>query len=249
MIEGRDGKPKIQMRLDLGALQMEVDGRPDGQTIHGYTSWLEYYTAQQRTHDSAHPDKARFLLDSDDCEKLLREGVQYYHRYISFWHLGKYELCARDTNRNLRLFAFVRDFAKHERDRLLFDQYRPFVTMIHTRAVATPLVELEDFEAALGAIDGGIAAVERFLDEYQQKHRADQCGELQQLKKWREEIEALIQPKEGQVKLLSSPPRKKRRSKMDRLRQDLDAAVEEERYEDAARLRDEIRKLTRNRKR
>ena len=32
-ILGLDGRVKIQMRLDLGILQMEVDGRPDGATI------------------------------------------------------------------------------------------------------------------------------------------------------------------------------------------------------------------------
>ena len=30
MLDGDDGRPKIQMRLDLGILQMEVEGRPDG---------------------------------------------------------------------------------------------------------------------------------------------------------------------------------------------------------------------------
>ena len=34
-IAGRDGRPKIQMRLDLGLLQMEQDGRPDGRRPHG----------------------------------------------------------------------------------------------------------------------------------------------------------------------------------------------------------------------
>jgi len=29
-INGMDGQPKLQMRLDLGLLQMELDGRPDG---------------------------------------------------------------------------------------------------------------------------------------------------------------------------------------------------------------------------
>ena len=76
--------------------------------------------------------------------RLLREGVQYYHRYISFWHLERYELCARDTNRNLRLFAFVREHARHTRDKLQFDQWRPYVTMMHARAVATPLIGLRE---------------------------------------------------------------------------------------------------------
>ena len=37
----------------------------------------------------------------------MREGVQYYHRYLAAFHLQRYDLVARDTARNLRLFAFV----------------------------------------------------------------------------------------------------------------------------------------------
>jgi hypothetical protein len=43
LIEGRDGEPRIQVRLDLGLLQMETTGRPDGLTPHGYASYLEYF--------------------------------------------------------------------------------------------------------------------------------------------------------------------------------------------------------------
>ena len=32
-IEGADGREKIQLRLDLGLMQMEVDGRPDGRRV------------------------------------------------------------------------------------------------------------------------------------------------------------------------------------------------------------------------
>ena len=34
-ISGLDGAPKLQMRLDLGLLQMELTGRPDGAKPHG----------------------------------------------------------------------------------------------------------------------------------------------------------------------------------------------------------------------
>ena len=119
-----------------------------------------------------------YLLEPEDCAELLREGVQYYHRYVCFWHLGSYELCARDTERNLRLFAFVREHARHDRDKLRFDQWRPYVTMMHARAVATPLVELEQWDAAAGVLDAGIRGIERFLEEYNQVQRASEVGEL-----------------------------------------------------------------------
>jgi hypothetical protein len=46
IIEGRDGEPKVQIRLDLGILQMNMTGRPDGLRPFGFESLLEYYQAR-----------------------------------------------------------------------------------------------------------------------------------------------------------------------------------------------------------
>lgn len=231
IITGEDGREKIQLRLDLGLLQMEIDGRPDGLRPSGHESWLEYYRHQQQTHDAANPDSAPFSLSEADCERLLREGVQYYHRYLSFWHLDRYELCARDTRRNLILFKFVRDYAKNDRDRLRFDQWRPYVTMMHSRAVATPFVELGDLPTAVSAIDAGIRDIRQFLDEYGQGEKAEECAELVQLTKWRDELAA-------QTPALPSPAD----DELSALRRRLAEAVRDEHFEEAARLRDEIRR-------
>ncbi len=47
IVHGDDGRSKIQLRVDLGLLQMEMDGRPDGLRPEGYESWLEYYEHKQ----------------------------------------------------------------------------------------------------------------------------------------------------------------------------------------------------------
>jgi len=243
VIKGDDGRRRIQLRLDLGILQMEFDGRPDGRRIHDEESWFAFHQRRQRDHDAANPDGAPYRMEPEDCAELLREGVQYYHRYICFWHLGAYELCARDTERNLRLFAFVREHARDDRDKLRFDQWRPYVTMMHARAVATPLVELEQWDAAAGVLDAGIRGIERFLEEYNAVERASQVGELTFLRQWKEEILTKIQEKsspttEGAVAALPKP--------VDRaveLRAQIRSAIAEERYEDAAILRDELQRL------
>src|SRR5438132_8266711 len=49
-INGMDGRPKLQMRLDLGLLQMEMNGRPDGRRPHGCESLLEYFEEQLKDH-------------------------------------------------------------------------------------------------------------------------------------------------------------------------------------------------------
>jgi hypothetical protein len=152
-----------------------------------------------------------------------------------------YELCARDTERNLRLFAFVREHARQEQDKLRFDQWRPYVTMMHARAVATPLVQLEQWDAAAGVLAAGIRGIERFLEEYNQTAKAAQVGELTFLRKWKEEIEAKRQGhEEGQPTALVEV---KPVDRLAELRTQIDLAVAEERYEDAARLRDELSQL------
>jgi hypothetical protein len=243
IIEGDDRRRKIQLRLDLGILQMEFDGRPDGRRIHGCDSWFEFHTQRQREHDRANPDSAPYVLEPEDCQELLREGVQYYHRYLSFWHLGMYELCARDTERNLRLFAFVREHARDERVRLEFDQWRPYVTMMHARAVATPLVQLEQWEAAVNVLDAGIRGIEQFLADYNQQEKAAQVGELAFLQRWKREILERNEPPKpkaiAQAKTTEAAPL----DPLEQLRSDLARAIQEERYEEAARLRDDLRRL------
>ena len=39
----RDGTEKIQIRIDMGILQLEVAGRPDGQRPFGSVSLLEHF--------------------------------------------------------------------------------------------------------------------------------------------------------------------------------------------------------------
>jgi hypothetical protein len=154
--------------------------------------------------------------------------------------LGFYELCARDTERNLRLFAFVRGHARHDRDKLRFDQWRPYVTMMHARAVATPLVELEQWDAAANVLDAGIRGIERFLEEYNQVERASQVGELTFLRRWKEEIASKIKGMSGETAALLAPTPTERIAD---LRAQIESAVAEERYEDAALLRDELKRL------
>ena len=238
IVQGSDGRDKIQLRLDLGLLQMDFDGRPDGQRVGGCSSWLDFYERQRIKHEADADNEEPFYLESEDCQRLLREGIQYYHRYVSFWHLERYELCARDTNRNLKLFAFVRQYARHDKDKMQFDQWRPYVTMMHARAVATPLVGLRDFGAAIGAIDAAIEGIREFLEQYNQTHNAENCSELTYLQRWREELVS-----KGSGELREEPY-----NPLTRLQAELEQAVEEERFEDAARLRDTIREQSKSMK-
>jgi hypothetical protein len=237
IVRGDDGEEKIQLRVDLGLMQMQFHGRPDGLRPKGHESWLDYYQSQQHLHDGDNPDSTPFLLEPEDCAELLREGVQYYHRYLSFWHLRRFELCARDTKRNLALFAFVREHARREPDKLQFDQWRPYVTMMHTKAVATPLVELRQIEAARRVVERGIAQIKEFLAEYGQTHRAKHCSELVHLERW---LKKLNERQPTAAEMYASSDR------LAQLRAELESAIAAERFEDAAKIRDEINAVREN---
>jgi len=134
-IVGDDGKPKIQMRVELGITQMEFTGKPDGSTPHGFESYLEYYENLAKRKG---PD---FKLNKENCMILMREGIQYYYRYLSLMKLNEYEGVIRDTSRNLRLFSFVKENAENMSDRWSFEQYRPYVIMIKSQAKALRFLE------------------------------------------------------------------------------------------------------------
>ena len=227
IIDGLDGTQKIQMRLDLGLLQMEYDGRPDGQQPHGFESLLEYYQDQLRLHIDAMGSDDGFFLDPDDCAALRSEALQYYYRYLSLFHLQHYAAVERDTRRNLRLFKFIRKYASEEDDRFSLEQYRPYVIMMNTRARGYILLEDNRYEDAIASIDKGIRKIQKFFKEFGQPKLAEKCSEMVLLKQFKTEL---------QEKRTDNP--------VEKLRQQMKLAVDREDYEAAAQIRDEIRKLT-----
>src|SRR3954468_10521864 len=72
LIRGNDGKPKLQLRLDLGLLQMELDGRPDGKRPHRVATELEFQKRKLVAHTKRTGSDAGFTLAAHDCA-LLRE--------------------------------------------------------------------------------------------------------------------------------------------------------------------------------
>ncbi|MCX6916994.1 MAG: hypothetical protein NT167_28810, partial [Verrucomicrobia bacterium] len=105
-IQGADGRDKIQLRLDLGLLQMETSGRPDGVKPHGCESLLDYYEHQRQSHLAENKPAEAFSLDERACETLRAEGMMFYHRYLAAFVLEDYDLVERDALRNLRLMDF-----------------------------------------------------------------------------------------------------------------------------------------------
>jgi hypothetical protein len=226
-IRGSDGREKIQLRLDLGLLQMETTGRPDGRRPHGCESLLDYHTKQLRAHRQAHGTNEGFALDEQACELLRSEGAMYYHRYLAEFVLEDYEAVQRDTVRNLRLFDLCHRYAEEESDRTILEQFRPYVLMMLARARGSAAARDGRPRAALAAIRQGIQSIETFYTRYGPEDRSEPAAEVAILTAMAKEIEG---------RMPVDPVR--------RLRRKLARAVREERYEDAAVLRDQLRRAT-----
>src|SRR5690606_19892536 len=168
-IRGGDGREVLQMRVDLGILQLETTGRPDGTRPGGCSTYYDYLlTRAMKQADS-------FLLDEEQCREVDREFVQFYHRRICWLRLQDYPRAAADAQHTLALMAFCREHSDDEQWVLSHEQYRPFV-LLH-RVQAEALYELEDgdgVDAAVAAIDQGLVEMQEFFDEYNASDRFDE---------------------------------------------------------------------------
>lgn len=224
-IMGDDGEPRIQIRLDLGILQMFADGRPDGERPHGYESLLEYFEdALESDEEGESPDREK--LTEDDCSALRDEAVQYYHRYMALLVLEDFDGVVRDTTRNLRVFDLCKTHAESEEDQGALEQYRPYVMMIRARALASQLVKDGEPRAAASSIDSTLDQLRVIFTERGEADTFEKSAEVQMLRQMREQLS----PK------LPKSPRAE-------LKERLEKAVAEENYELAAKLRDELKKL------
>jgi hypothetical protein len=224
-IIGLDGKEKIQMRLYLGALQMEASGRPDGCRPHGYESLLDYFQAiARRFREEGREDE--FELTPGDCAEIREEAMSYYYRYLGLFQLEDYAGVARDTERNLKVFDLVKDHARTDADKYALEQYRPYVIMMSARARQNIALDRNDFGAAYAILQKGMDAIRRFFDDYEPPGLAEKSEEFKIL---------AVQAEQLRKRLPRNP--------LDVLREKLDTAVSEERFEEAARLRDKIRQL------
>ena len=220
-ITGSDGREKLQLRLDMGVLQMEMAGRPDGRQPHGVESEMEF---QAERAEQAGKD---FELSEDDVGELQAEGVQYYHRYLALFQLGDWASVIRDTKRNLDMFTFVAKYAPDDEASWPVQQFRPYVLMMNTRAKANLALEKDDVDAAIALVEKGISKIEKFVKDNNRDGEADN-SEIASLSEWLAELRKL-----------------KPLTPVEKLNRELERAVQDEKYERAAELRDAIRNMQR----
>ncbi len=225
-IVGDDGRAKIQVRVDLGVLQMECDGRPDGARPEGFESLLDYQLDRLDRYVRESETSTGFIISSEECRALREEAVHYYHRYVALFALADFERVVRDTSRNLRVFELCRNYAASDVDRSLLEQFRPHVIMMRTRAQAEIALTAKEPRQALALIDEGLHEIRTVYEEGGRGADFERSNDAQLLRGMRDALVPRL-PASQRVEL------------EERLRSALDA----ENYELAAILRDELRLL------
>src|SRR6058998_1305790 len=222
-VTGLDGQEKLQLRVDLGVLQMEMSGRPDGQHPHNCESLLQYHKKKAAR---AQAKGETYELTPEECAELQQEGIQYYHRYLSLFQINDFDGVVRDTQRNLDLFTFVAEHTDREDFSWALQQFRPYVLMMSTRAKASILLGQQKFAEAIAEIERGREAIVDFLQQSNFPELVSKSSEIAFLDEWLEEVKA-----------------KRPLSKLEVMQREMESAIAKELYERAAELRDAIKLL------
>lgn len=226
-IRARDGRSVLQVRQELGILQMEVEGRPDGERPNGFRTYLEYlrYRAAER---SASPKRREqpWRLRAQHCQEVDREIAQYYHRRMAWLALQRYDQMLADADHTLALMDFVERHCDDAEFIASHDRFRGLVLFHRTQARASLSLERRKPEEAIDAVRDGTERIKKHEDYWQKRHDEEletpNQALLEQLRRIEEEIRKCFD-----VGLT--------------MREQLDAAIAREDYEQAARLRDAIR--------
>lgn len=215
LVDGEDGRELIQMRIEMGLLQLETTGRPDGEKPEGASSYYEYLKELYGNDDGT------YELTVEECAECDREFVQYYHRRICWLAMREFRNAVRDADHTLQLMDLCRDYSPDEEWTISHEQYRPFV-MFH-RIQAAALAELDQHgpEEAVAAVNDGLEQMRDVFEE----HGAEDGFEANELVERLHEFRETLREKFSVGKTLD---------------EQLAEAIATEEYERAAKLRDAI---------
>jgi hypothetical protein len=220
-IIAKDGAVRIQMRMDLGVAQFDYAGRPDGRRPFTCASLLEYHQRRLAEHIRFGGTDAGFALAPQESAELVDELALYYQRYVCLFVLEELERVAGDVEHGLAIIAFCERYVRGEKARQPLTAFKPYLILMKARALAVSEVNRANPEAALAHVNRGLYAL-----------YAHYCAEGRtSAYRTSAEVEVLEQLRLSVGHLVDG-------SRSAQFRRELRAAIREERFEDAALLRD-----------
>lgn len=236
IIAGHDGQPQLQLRIDCGVLQMDLDGRPDGARPHRYPTFLDYLLSRANAADKGGP-WLEALAESprEAWAELDRELTQFYHRRLALLGVARaaqdaddpetakdyYQRAAADAHFTLRAMNFIRDHCNDEEHVGVHERLRPFVLWHHTIAVTQKRIIEKDFDEAIEQIKSGMGEITKAYKK-------------QGLTKWMRHDPSIAELREMEKRLRNEYGIKAT------LHEQLASAVHNEQFEQAAKLRDKL---------
>ncbi|MGO8903886.1 MAG: UvrB/UvrC motif-containing protein [Isosphaeraceae bacterium] len=234
-LRARDGRSVLQIRVELGVLQLEISGRPDGARPHGFATYLDYLRYSAASRGQAPGGKAPpWTMDQEHRDEADREFTQFFHRRMAWLSLHRYDKAMLDADHTLALMDLVRRHGNDEDYIASHEQSRGLVQFHRTQAQALLAIERRRPEEAIDALREGmekLAAHQRTWWDNRENESSDSpnLSLIEQLRLFEQEV-------------------RKNYAVEKTLREQLDEAVAREDYEQAARLRDMIRAQTRARR-
>src|SRR5436309_15856483 len=140
------------MRIDLGVLQLETEGRPDGTRPHGHATYYEYLHERAR---AAQKTGKPFVRDEEQSQEADQEFLQFYHRRVCWLALRQYARAIRGADHTLTFMDLVKLHSPGDEYTQAHEQYRGVVIFHRTQAASALQVENENFDGAVDEVRSG----------------------------------------------------------------------------------------------
>jgi len=214
-VVGDDGRAVLQMRVDMGVLQLETTGRPDGARPHGFPTYYDYLLS------AAFEEGPDFALGEERQLEVDREFYQFYHRRICWLTLNEYAAAAADAEHSLRLMDFSSANATDREWALVHEQYRPYVMFQQIQATALTKLQADQPQEAVQVIDQGLESLAAIFVQHDAEEMFDEDVFVMKLREMQTSVKSHFH---------LGPS----------LAEQLAEAVAAEQYELAAKLRDRL---------
>lgn len=218
LVAGQNGNTDVlQMRIEMGVIQMETEGRPDGYRPEGFATYLDYLLQEE----IARGDD--WTLNDEQCIEVDREFMQFYQRRISWLSIKEYDHVMQDADHTLALMDFCKRHSPDDGWTIVHEQYRPFVIFHRTQAAAYHQLNEATPQAAIECINDGLGTIRKLFTEHDLEEHFEEDELVSQLRDIREALRTEYSV--GKT-----------------LHEQLAEAIASEQYERAAEIRDQLSK-------
>jgi len=213
----RGGRPVVQVRVELGILQMELEGRPDGARPEGCDSYLDYLTKRRFAESDL------FELSDEDRYEIDHEIAIYNQRRLGLMALRDFRRTAGDARHVLDLLLLIAEVLPEDEWMIAHLRYLPLVIFHHIQASAMEAIIRSGPEAAIDCLDEGKTQLESL---YESPMSGEEGSEV--IAPFIEQLDEMAEGLRSEFHIGRT------------LAEQLEEAIAKEQYELAAKIRDEM---------